>query len=80
MTHITAATTNAVGTPRGVLIQINLGWTGTITVADANGTQAVITNPVLGQSYKYWGFTGAVSVVTTGTTEDCTVSNLERVS
>jgi hypothetical protein len=80
MVHITAATTNAVGSPRGILIQINLGWTGTITVSDAIGTQAIITNPVLGQQFKYYGFTGAVSVVTTGTTEDCTVSNLTQVS
>lgn len=80
MVHITAATTNAVGSPRGILIQINLGWTGTITVSDSIGTQAIITNPVLGQSFKYYGFTGAVSVVTTGATEDCTVSNLTQVS
>lgn len=79
MIHITSAATYQCGSPRGIILQFNGGITGTATIADANGTQAIITNATVGQAYKYFGFTGAVSVVTSATT-DATVSNLERAS
>lgn len=77
MIHITGAATYQAGVARGILIQMNGAMTGTITVADANGTQAIITNPALSQQFKFFGFTGAVTVVTSATT-DATISNLER--
>lgn len=78
MIHITTAATYQAGKARGIILQFNAGLTGTATIADDNGTQAIITNPTVGQPYKYFGFTGAVTVVTSATT-DATISNLERV-
>lgn len=79
MIHITSAATYQAGTARGIILQFNTGITGTATIADANGTQAIITNATVGQTYKYYGFTGAVTVVTSATT-DATISNIERAS
>lgn len=77
--HITGAATYQAGVARGIILMFNTAMTGTATVADSNGTQAIITNPTLGQLYKYYGFTGAVTVVTSATT-DATISNLERAA
>lgn len=79
MIHITTAATYQAGAARGIILQFNTAMTGTATIADANGTQGIITNPTVGQAYKYYGFSGAVTVVTSATT-DATISNLERAS
>jgi hypothetical protein len=77
MVYLTTATTKTLGAVPGILVTINLGFTGTITVADADGTKALITNPVLGNSFRYYGFNGSVSV-TNSATGDITVSVLQK--
>lgn len=78
MTHITGTSATLVNSGSlGILIQVNTGFTGTITVADTNGTQAVVTNPVVGNAFRYYGLTGAVTV-TSSATGDITVSSLSH--
>jgi hypothetical protein len=77
MIHITDTTVAALGTPVNILVQVNAALTGTITVADGRGTQAVITNPTVGNIFRYYGLQGAVTA-TASTTCDVTVSNLSR--
>lgn len=77
MTYITTGTTVTVADGGyGIFIQNNAALTGTITVKDAGVTKAIITNPTVGSSYKYLGFSGAISVVTS-TTCDVTISVLQ---
>lgn len=60
-----------------VFIQVNAALTGTIKVIDGtSGTTAnvaTITNPTVGSSYEYFGFTSGVRVIAS-TTCDITVS------
>lgn len=62
----------------GILVQVNAALTGTITVADGGVTKAVITNPGVGNMFKYYGFSGAVTI-TSSATCDVTVSVLNAV-
>jgi hypothetical protein len=76
--YITASGATTVGTrPRGILIQVNTALTGTITVQDGGVTVAVITNPTVGSFYTYYGFSGAVTVNPSATT-DISVSILNQ--
>jgi len=76
MIYITAAATTTVAdATNGILITVNAALTGTITVRDAGVAVAVITNPTVGTAYRYYGFNGAVSLVTNANT-DITVSIL----
>lgn len=78
MTHLTAAGAAKVAdNAYGILITVNTGLTGSITVTDANGTQAVITNPVVGNMFRYFGLTGQVNVNPSATC-DITVSILNH--
>jgi len=79
MIYITSSTTTTVadGTT-GVLIQNNAALTGTITVKDAGVTVAVITNPAVGNQFRYYGFKGVVTIVTNATS-NITVSILNTV-
>lgn len=61
----------------GLLITVNAALTGTITVADINGTQAIITNPAAGAAYRYYGLEGTVTVNPSATC-DITVSVLNK--
>ncbi len=73
------------GSTDGIQIQVNKTLSGTITVTTAGSTQtgtssstvATITNPTVGDSYRYSGLRnqGIVSVNPSGTT-DITVSQL----
>lgn len=74
----TGATTTIADRATGILVQNNAALTGTITVKDGGNTVAVITNPVVGNQYRYFGFNGQVTIVTS-TTCDVTVSVLNRV-
>ena len=73
MSYITTATTTQVHTGRikRVLITVNSTVTNTITVIDGTaGTTAnvaIIVNPLVGESYEYWGFADGVRIVTTAT-------------
>jgi hypothetical protein len=79
MTYITAATTTTVASGVGILIQVNAALTGTITVQDGGVTKAIITNPTVGLPFKYYGFTGVVTIVTSATC-DITVSQLQQIT
>ncbi len=74
----TGATTPIAAAATGILIQVNASLTGTITVTDGGVTKAIITNPTVGLSFRYYGFTGAAAIVTS-TTCDITVSILNTV-
>jgi hypothetical protein len=77
MIYMTANQAYTVGGPklRGLLIQVNTALTGTLTVKDDATTVAVITNPVVGSQYRYYGFSGTCTV-TPSTTCDATASAL----
>lgn len=77
MRYITAAATTNLGQVYGIRIQVNASLTGTITVSDDNGVQAIITNPAGGQAPTYYGFVGNV-IVTTSAICDITVSYLNK--
>lgn len=73
----TGATTTIVDATNGILITVNAALTGSITVQDAGTTKAIITNPLVGNAFRYYGFTGQVKLITS-TTCDITVSVLSR--
>lgn len=77
MIYMTANQAYSVGGTgcRGILIQVNKALTGTLTVKDDSTTVGVITDPTVGTSYRYYGFTGKPTV-TPSTTCDATVSTL----
>lgn len=77
-TYITTGATTQVktGMVYSVLITVNTALTGSITVIDGTtGTTAnvaVITNPTVGQAYRYWDLVNGLRIVTS-TTCDITV-------
>lgn len=75
--HVTTGATTTLPQTNGLLIQVNAALTGTITVNDATGAIAVITNPVVGNQYLYYGLSGVPTVVTS-TTCDITLSLLSN--
>lgn len=70
--YITTSATLTLPKVYGIHIEINKTLTGTLTIADAGTTVAVIAIGGTG-SKEYWGFNGAVTVVNSAT-EDVTVS------
>lgn len=88
MIYITTAATYPIGKQSAIYIQNNKALTGTITVSAAGDTQygtaaqtiAVITNPAVGDSYRYGGLHtyGIISVVNNATA-DITVTPLSRI-
>ena len=80
MTYLTAAGTYTLApNAYGLYLEINSNtFTGTITIADARGTQAVITNPAGTNNYRYYGFQGALTAVVSGTGLDATASILNH--
>lgn len=77
MTRITTAQTYTIGRCYGLRLEIATALTGTVTIADNNGTQAVLPIAAAAGSKVYYGFNGPVTVVTTAT-EEITVSVLNR--
>lgn len=78
MTYITGANTYSLGSSYGLLLEVNAGFTGTITLADNRGTFAVITNPTVSTTNRYYGLQGGISAVVVGTGCDATASLLNR--
>lgn len=82
MIHVTG--TGAVSLPpaAGIRLTINAALTGTYTLVDGNGTtQAVITNPTVGNSFPYYGLVSTIAVPATLTASgagDATISILSR--
>lgn len=77
--HITTGTVTVATATDGIRITVNLGFTGTITVAALGSTQygtpaqtlGIITNPVTGQNYTYRNLRtqGAITVAPNTTTD-----------
>ena len=72
--HITAAGAQNIyaNQIKKVLITVNTGFTGTITLSDETGTSGspvigVITNPAVGQQFVYWVLTNGLCVNPSGT-------------
>lgn len=77
MTYITTSGSKTVADGcYGILIQVNNPLTGTITVADAGTTIAVLSSVVPVGQYRYLGFKGAATVNPSASC-DITVSILQ---
>lgn len=73
MIHLTGASASAIaGQVKAIILNVNTGFTGTITVQDGTQVVAVITNPTTGMSFKYGRFLTSV-IVNPSTTCDLTV-------
>lgn len=59
--------------PKKVLVTVNAGFTGTLTIQDGGSTVAVLTNPTMGQRFEYWDLAGNL-IVTCSAIGDITVS------
>jgi len=78
--HFTSATAlNAIPmAAKKVRIQVNTGFTGTLTLSDETGTTGspvigVITNPAAGQYYEYWTIQTGFTITPSTTGIDLTV-------
>lgn len=78
MVYITTGTKTIAGAD-GLLIQVNGALTGTLTLAAGGNTFAVITNPTVGNQFRYNGLRGlgAITVIASATC-DATISLLNR--
>lgn len=76
--HITASgSQNIINGAAGILVMCNAALTGTVTLADANGTFAVITNPAVGGYFVYTGTQGQITCNPSATC-DLSISVLSR--
>lgn len=72
--NITTATTfTKTGRVNSVLITVNTGFTGTITVLDGTRPVGIVTNPATGNAFRYWSFITSL-IVTTSAVGDITVN------
>lgn len=88
-THITTQGATDIGPARAILLQFNSSITATVTIATAGSTQygtssgtvAIITNPTLGQPYRYGGLMtqGDITISLSGTSGDFTVTKVNQV-
>lgn len=86
--NITTGTATNIGLCRAIIIQVDAALTGNIVVSTAGSTQyntaaqtiATITNPTVGQVYKYGGLHGQGAVtITPSTTCDIAVTKVNSV-
>lgn len=77
MTRITTAATYTIGAVYGLRLEIATALTGTVTIADSRGTQAVLPISAAASGKVYYGFQGSVTV-TNSATEEITVSALNH--
>lgn len=86
--NITSSGATSIGLARAILIQVNLGFTGTLTITNAGSTQygtssgtiATITNPATGQEYRYGGLHGLGAIsINPSTSTDISVSKLNSI-
>lgn len=80
MIHITSsgATTVSTSSPRGLRINFNLAFTGTVTITDGTGTVGIVTASANAPAaWVGYGFQGSVTV-NPSTTVDLSVSILNR--
>lgn len=80
MIHITAsgATTVSTSSPRGLRINFNLAFTGTVTITDGTGVVSIVTaSATVPPAWVGYGFQGTVTV-NPSTTVDLGVSILNN--
>lgn len=77
MIHITSGTTTvSTSSPRGLRINFNLAFTGTVTIADGTGTVGIVTaSATVPPAWVGYGLQGTVTIVAS-TTVDLSVSIL----
>lgn len=75
MIYITTAATYTIGLAHGLRFEINQPTTGIVTIADTQGTKAIIAATTPAQAKVYYGFNGSVTV-TNASAENITVSIL----
>lgn len=77
MIHITSAASATITRSYGIRVEINQPTAGIITITDAGNTMAVIAASTAASAKVYYGFTGVITI-TNASTEDLTVSTLNR--
>jgi hypothetical protein len=82
MIHITGTGATQLPPAAGIKATINLGFTGSLTLTDANGVvQAIVTNPATGQEFNWYGTPSSGQnggTLTASAVGDITVSVLSR--
>ena len=79
-TNITTGTATTISPCGAILIQVNAALTGTITVMAGGITQATITNPALGNVFRYGNLSKLTPIVITpSTTCDISVTAMSRL-
>lgn len=83
MIHITGTTAVNIPPCAGIVLQVNSTIASQVyTLVDGAGvTQAVITSPLVGQQYVYYGLTSSAAspaTLTAGLAGDATLSTLSR--
>lgn len=87
-THLTVPSLTDIGQARAIFIQFNQALTGSVTVSTAgstlygtpSGTVAVITNPTVGQPYRYGGLNGQGDIsLSLSVTCDITVTKVNNI-
>lgn len=82
MIHITGTGAVSIPPAAGIRLTVNTAVTGTYTLVDGAGTtQAVITNPIAGNSFTYYGLISTIAApatITGSATGDATLSILSR--
>lgn len=87
-THLNNPSLTDIGQARAIFVQFNQALTGTMTVTNAGSTQygtasgtvAVITNPTVGQPYRYGGLFGQGDIsLALSATCDITVTKVNNI-
>lgn len=76
MIYITTATTYSLPPCGGLRFEFNQATTGTVTIADSQGTKAIVASSNT-TAKVYYGFVGAITI-TNASAENITVSVLNR--
>lgn len=86
--NITTGTATNIGLARAILVQVNAALTGNFVVSTGGSTQygtaaqtiGTVTNPTVGQEYRYGGLHGQGQItIAPSTTCDISVTKLNKV-
>lgn len=87
--NITASGAQSIGLAKAILIEVDLGYTGSLIVTAAGSSQygtvsqtlATITNPVTGQLLKYGGLHGQGAIsINPSTATDLAITKVNHIS
>lgn len=87
--NITSSGATSIGLAKAIVIQVNLGYTGSLIITAGGSTQygtqaqtlGTVTNPVTGQVLKYGGLHGQGAIsINPSTTTDISVTKVNFVS